>query len=186
MAVSKLNKLSGPIPGENYTSDTRNYPWHRPPEHTNLDKAIEDIGKKLMEPNASVGLLTMLEGGMDVATLTSTFLMSGIGAGKWTPDMALLLAGPTSHIICLMAKGYDIEYDLGVDDKIKTKTSAYFNGFKKVEKKLAKEAVDSVDLDVVKAKAAEKPAASGMMGAPAPKEVAPSQNEMLGYEEEVV
>ena len=28
---------SGPIPGENFTSDERNYPWHRPPEYTDTD-----------------------------------------------------------------------------------------------------------------------------------------------------
>ena len=29
-----------PIPGANYTSDTRNYPWHRPSDITTYDEAV--------------------------------------------------------------------------------------------------------------------------------------------------
>lgn len=106
---------SGPIPGENYTSDTKNYPWHRPPEITDFDTAIEVSTKQLMSEEGSSGLVTMLQAGMDIGTLTDTFVTSGIGSGKWTPDFAILLAGPVSHIIQLMAKGYGIDADLGID-----------------------------------------------------------------------
>ena len=34
---------SGPIPGENFTSDERNYPWHRPPEYTDMDLSLIHI-----------------------------------------------------------------------------------------------------------------------------------------------
>ena len=30
-----------PIAGAHYTSDTRNYPWHRPPDITDYDGAVE-------------------------------------------------------------------------------------------------------------------------------------------------
>ena len=32
-----LKMFDAPIAGENFTSDTRNYPWHRPPEITDYD-----------------------------------------------------------------------------------------------------------------------------------------------------
>ncbi len=49
-----MQNFEGPIPGENYTSDTKNYPWHRPPEFDDLDKAIDYIGKRLTkEENAA-------------------------------------------------------------------------------------------------------------------------------------
>lgn len=131
-----MQKLSGPIPGENYTSDTKNYPWHRPPEHTDLDKAIDAIAKKLLSEDAAIGLLSMVQAGTDIATLTDTFLTSGIGAGKWTPDFAILLAGPTSHIMCLMCKGYGIKYDLGLDEKKTPYTKAYFEAIKVDKKKI--------------------------------------------------
>lgn len=124
------HQLSGPIPGENYTSDTKNYPWHRPPEVTNLDQAIELSAKQLMSEEGSSGLVTMLHSGMDIATLTDTFVTSGIGAGKWTPDFAILLAGPVSHMIYLMAKGYGIDADLGIDLPKNIYTHSVIKSFK--------------------------------------------------------
>lgn len=131
----KIDNFSAPIPGENYTSDTKNYAWHRPPEHTDLDKAVDDIAKKLFAKESSVGLFTMLENGATVADLAQILLMSGVEKGKWTVDFALLLAGPTAHIISLMAKGYNIKYDMGIEDKTVPMTKAFFDGFKVSEPK---------------------------------------------------
>ena len=108
-----MKKFDGPIPGENYTSDTKNYPWHRPPEYDDLDKAIEYIGKRLTNQEYAVGVLTMLEAGIPIVDLTQMFLMSGVGACKWTLDFALLLAGPTAHIIQIIAKGYGLKPNMG-------------------------------------------------------------------------
>jgi len=114
---SKPFTPDGPIPGENYTSDTRNYPWHRPPEITDLDKGIEASIKQLTQHESAVALLTMLQSGVTVVQATDIFLTSGMAKGKWTVDFALLLAGPISHMIKLMAEGYGIKYDMGLEDK---------------------------------------------------------------------
>lgn len=107
---------TGPIPGENYTSDTKNYPWHRPPEINDLDTAVEAIMKQLATRETSYSLLTVLQAGVPVVTAADIFLTNGIGAGKWTPDIALLLAGPTAHIMKIMADDYGIQYDMGIDE----------------------------------------------------------------------
>lgn len=109
---------NGPIPGENYTSDTRNYPWHRPPEITDLDAGVELSVKRLTEKDNAYSLLTMLQAGVSVVQATDMFVTSGIGQGKWTPDFAILLAGPVSHIIKLMADGYGIKYNMGLDNEM--------------------------------------------------------------------
>jgi hypothetical protein len=127
MKVEQLKlKNNGPIPGENFTSDTRNYPWHRPPEIVDLDEAIEVMAKKIMEPKAANGLLTFLEMGMTVSTAVSTLVLGGIEAGKWTPDMALLLAGPTARMIELMAKKAGIKYRMGIEEDEEILTSNFF------------------------------------------------------------
>lgn len=115
----------GAIPGENYTSDTKNYPWHRPPEITNLDKAVELAAKQLMDQEKSTGLLTMMHMGTPVSMLTDIFVTSGIGAGKWSVDLAILMAGPVSNIMMLMAKAEGIEPDLGIDLKKDIRTQSY-------------------------------------------------------------
>lgn len=146
------SKMSGPIPGENYTSDTKNYPWHRPPEITDFDKAVEASAKQLMSDEGAQGIVTLLESGMDIATLTDMFVTSGIGAGKWTPDFAILLAGPVSHIIYLMAKGQDIDADLGIERAKNPYTKVFFdevkmqeNKVKQVEEMLTPEFVQEVE-----------------------------------------
>mgnify|MGYP003403608442 CR=1 FL=1 len=131
-----MNEIpTGPIPGENYTSDQRNYPWHRPPEFTDMDSALKMISKRLFHKETSRGLLTMMEMGVPITALTSAFVLSGIGGGKWTPDYALLLAGPVSHMMVLLAKSEEIDYNLGIEEKIPPPSSAFF---KEVEKDNAK------------------------------------------------
>ena len=144
------DNFDGPIPGENYTSDTKNYPWHRPPEFTDLDKAIDYIGKKLTSEEASVGLLTMIETGIPISDLAQTFCMSGIGAGKWTLDFALLLAGPVAHIMQIMAKSYGMEYELGLeDDTVPPPGGAFFKVMREINRAKARaagrEASDQID-----------------------------------------
>lgn len=128
---------NGPIPGENFTSDTKNYPWHRPPEITNLDQGIELAAKQLMDEEKSHGLLTMMQMGTPLNILTDIFVTSGIGAGKWTPDFAILLAGPVSHIMMLMAKAEGIEPDLGIDLKKNTHTISYMKAIQEDQSNIA-------------------------------------------------
>lgn len=176
-------KLAGPIPGENYTSDTKNYPWHRPPEFTDLDKAIEASAKQLMSEEGSVGLLSLIQSGMDVATLTDMFVTSGIGAGKWTPDFAILMAGPVSHIIYLMCASEGINCDLGIETQRPTMTKAFFDGVK-----VEKTKVDTVlkALDDPEVQGAIQAKVGGFMGMtnqqptigdPIPQEKSPEQSE---------
>ncbi len=130
-----VDVATGPIPGENFTSDPRNYPWHRPPDFTDLDEALKAASKKIFGKETSRGLLTMMEMGVPITVLTSAFVLSGIGGGKWTPDYALLLAGPVSHMMVLLAKSEEIDYKLGIEEKIVPPSSAFF---KEVEKDNAK------------------------------------------------
>lgn len=145
-----INPLDGPIPGENYTADTKNFPWHRPPEFTDLDKAIDMIGKKLMSEDSAIGILTMIENGATLVDLAQIFLMSGVSAGKWTLDFALLLAGPTAHIMYLMAKSDGIKCEIGIEEKTQPITKAFFDGAKKTNDADKINAGHDIKLDQVK------------------------------------
>lgn len=151
---------TGPIPGENFTSDTRNYPWHRPPEYTDVDKALEACSKKIFGKDTSSGLVTMMEMGVPIVGLTSAFVLSGIGSGKWTPDYALLLAGPVSHMMVLLAKANGVEYNLGIEDTVVPPSSSFFKEVQK-ENKIVR--ATDVALGEVKEKA-EKVEEAGFMG----------------------
>ena len=64
-----LNPFDGPIPGANYTSDTKNYPWHRPPEVSDLDDAIELFSKRITNEDVLPKVITMMEIGLPVVRI---------------------------------------------------------------------------------------------------------------------
>lgn len=109
-------KINGPIPGENYTSNTKNYPWHRPPEITDIDAGIEAAIKQLSTRKGAYGLLNNLQAGVTVVQAADMFITSGIGAGKWAVDLGILLAGPVARMMEIMAKDAGIEFAMGLDD----------------------------------------------------------------------
>lgn len=132
MAVENVN--SGPIPGENFTSDTKNYPWHQPPEFTDINKALDMMGKKITNFKVANGLLTLVEMGVPLTRVGDMILTAGIGEGKWTPDFALLMAGPVVRMIELICLGFGVEYTLGFEeDEDDFETSTFFTEHKKLE-----------------------------------------------------
>lgn len=176
--------MSGPIPGENYTSDTRNYPWHRPPDFTDIDEAIDFISERLTEEETSFRMLTMIEAGLSLATVTDIFLTIGISEGRWTPDFAIILAGPTCRVLEIMAKVYEIDYDLGIDTTKPIVTSEYIKAMEKQNPDIQEEAATAVSeaSQSIKDQAATQ-VPGGLMG---PLTEAPSGSEdeqlaMLGY-----
>lgn len=117
---------SGPIPGENFLSDTKNQPWHRPPKFKDIDMALDHVIENIFEKKRAQTLMTVFELGIPVSTVVSMYLQAGIGQGKWTPDFALLMAGPVAHIFRIMADGYEIDYNMGIDDNKKIPTKTFF------------------------------------------------------------
>lgn len=162
-----MNPLNGPIPGENFTGDTKNYPWHRPPEFTDLDKAIDESIKKLMSDEGAIGVITMMQMGVPILAITDMFVTSGISSGKWTPDFALLLAGPVSHILFLMAKGYDIEPNLGIDSPKPIMTKSYFEGVKVSTEELDS-VLEEINTDLVQEVSGKAKGFMGMAGTKPP------------------
>lgn len=123
----------GPIPGENFTSDTKNYPWHQPPEFVDINKALDYISKKLTDFKRANGIMTMVEMGVPLTRVADMILTSGIGEGKWTPDFALLLAGPTTRMIELICIGFEVEYTIGIEeDEDDFITGSFFTESKKL------------------------------------------------------
>lgn len=178
----------GPIPGSNLLSDTRNYPWHRPPEHPDLDGAIEAAVKHITQKKATVGILALVEAGADIASITDMLLTDGIGKGKWTPDTAILAAGPVARIIEILAKGYGLNYRLGIeDDDSKLPTAEMFARMAPtgIDRSKATQAAQEARgaLGEVQAQAEAQKPSGGLMGAPtgssapAPKT---TQDKMLG------
>ena len=109
-------QLDAPIPGENFTSDTKNMPWHRPPDLVEYDDAIDYFFRRLEEPEQMEMTFAMIGIDAHITTIVSTILLQAIRVGKISIDLAILIAGPLARIIEIQAKGVDLKYDMGTDD----------------------------------------------------------------------
>lgn len=116
MSLLDPKNPDAPIPGANYTSDTRNWPWHRPPDITDLDGALEHVMDRLSDTDAGMRYMSLIEAGTPITTVTDMVVTLAIGRGKFTPDFAILVAGPVARMLEIMAKSYKIDYVLGIDD----------------------------------------------------------------------
>jgi len=117
MSLTNPSRPDGPIPGANFTSDTRNWPWHRPPDITELDEALEYVMDRLTETDAGMRYMSLIEAGTPIVTITDIVVTLGIGRGKFTPDFAILIAGPVTRMLEIMAKSYSISYELGIEEE---------------------------------------------------------------------
>lgn len=104
MKVTPKPKLDGPIPGENYTADTRNYPWHRPPQFAGYDESVAALLDRLNSEKEGELIYSLLELEVPVYLITSNFLMRHIMRGVIAIDVAILAAGPIARMIEIIAK----------------------------------------------------------------------------------
>lgn len=166
----------GPIPGENFTSDTKNYPWHQPPEFVDINKALDMISGKLTEFKRANAILTMVEMGAPLTRVADMLLTAGISEGKWTPDFALLLAGPVTRMIELICIGFEVEYTVGIEeDEDDFTTSTFFNEEKKLKEnnggfKLLREELPEIKEEASASGGEKDLKQSGFMAMQAPKE----------------
>lgn len=110
-------KFEGPIPGENFLTDTKNYPWHRPPDLVDYDETVSYMLSKIDEPEQIELVFAMLGIDAKVTTVVSTLLLQAISKGKFTIDMAMLIAGPLARYIEIQAKNAGVKYDMGLENK---------------------------------------------------------------------
>jgi len=106
-----------PIPGENYMSDTRNYPWHRPPEITDYDEAVDYLIERLAEPEQSELIYSLIELEQPLAGIVAGLMMQSIGRGKFGIDLAILAAGPVYRYLQIIAEQNGLKYESGLEDK---------------------------------------------------------------------
>lgn len=126
MSLTNPTRPNAPIPGANYTSDTRNWPWHRPPDIADIDEALEYVMENLTETDAGMRYMSLVEAEVPLVSIADIIVTLGIGRGKWTPDFAILVAGPVTRMLEIMAKAYNIDYDLGIDDEPNITTSVVY------------------------------------------------------------
>lgn len=118
MTVAKeMAKFQRPIPGQSLTNDPENpAAYERPPQFTNAKQAQEWIFSNLIQEETYVPMMSLLDSGeASIMELTQNLLYQGFRAGKWNPDMMLLLAEPTAYMFMALAERAEI--DFRIDDE---------------------------------------------------------------------
>jgi hypothetical protein len=170
--MKKMPKFDGPIPGENYLQDTKNFPWHRPADETDFVKIVDKAITKLSKPEAIGMMLTALESGDTILDFVTGTARNTVGNGKIPIDQAILAAGPIARHVEYLAKKAGIKYERGFEVEPQILTP---------EKVRAMDPVRPVPTPEVEEPAEEPMEGFMSMGADEPAS-AETQNTMLGGE----
>ncbi len=174
---------SGPIPGANYTSDTRNYPWHRPPEIETYDATVEYVMGLMQEEETAEVVYSLMGIGRPLTNIVAGLMMQSIARGKFQIDMAILAAGPVYRYLQILADNEGISYESGLDKKRIPITSTTMKALLGI----VDEEDEEEDASEAPTEAAAMPV-GGLMGSPEPTDesVAPAEEQaaMLGMNEE--
>ena len=114
-------KLDAPVPGANFLADTRNYPWHRPPDITDYDEAVSYMISRISQEEQAELVYSLLQIDTTVTTVVSGLLMKSIAKGKIPIDLVILISGPVARYIEVIAQTNGYKYDMGTDtsDRVK-------------------------------------------------------------------
>ena len=177
-------KFDAPLPGANFTADTKNYSWHRPPDIINYDEAIDYYIQRMDEDKETEMISSMLQIDIHISTVVAGLLMQGISKGKIPIDLAILIAGPMARYIEIIAKSMDIKYEMGVDDadRIKITPTILRASLGMLGEDEEEELLEDLGTDVT-----AEDTSGGLMSAPEPDGTIASteeQSDMLGGEDE--
>ena len=99
------------IPGQSLTnSPDEPHAWERPPEFTEVRKAMYEIFEILTEKENLANSLLSLSKGVSVIDISSIVLYTGFIEGKWNPDLMMLLMEPTMYMVMALADKAEIDY----------------------------------------------------------------------------
>ena len=103
------SRFSAPVAGESLTSAPQNMVFEKPPQFTDLETATEFVWDQMNKRDNTLKLLAMLDKQIPVDGLAKTILFSGFASGKWTPDLAVLMAKPVIAMIITIGKSAGID-----------------------------------------------------------------------------
>lgn len=112
MKINPRPKFNGPIPGESLTADTRDYPWHRPPEITDFNEGVTRLIDDMDDEREMQLIYSLLELEVPVAIITSNILMRKISRGIIPIDLGILMAGPVARYVEILAKDNGLTADM--------------------------------------------------------------------------
>ena len=93
------NPFDTPVPGQSLTDEPGNYPWEHPPQYVTTDGAADHLWNRMSEPEFAEQIIAMLDAGVSVEAIGRTVLFGGFLKGKFSPDVAFIIAEPVMKMI---------------------------------------------------------------------------------------
>jgi hypothetical protein len=116
--MKKSKFIKAPIPGENLTKEAKRYPWHKPPQIVEFDDAFEHIVDNfILDTKAIASSMTIVKNGIPANVVVQSILINTAAKGMFTPDMALLLAGPVYKVFTRTLDAMGTKYLTGFDSQ---------------------------------------------------------------------
>ena len=111
------NPFDTPVPGQSLTDEPGNYPWEHPPQYVTTDGAADHLWNRMSEPEFAEQIIAMLDAGVPVEAIGRVILFGGFLNGKFSPDVAFIIAEPVMKMIAtigVIAEVKDIK--MSMDD----------------------------------------------------------------------
>ena len=154
------NPFDAPVPGQSLTDKPGNYPWEHPPQFTNTSEAADFVWDKLTQPQFAEQVIAMLDSGIPVEAIGRIIIFSGFIEGKWTPDVAFIIAEPVMKMIAAMGiQGGVKKFRISMSDLTNNKQMKSILDVKKNKQQFEKAAKGATE-------SLEKPMAQGLMAPP--------------------
>ena len=93
------NPFDAPVPGQSMTDKPGSAAWEHPPQYTNTADAADFVWDQLSTPEFAQQVIAMLDAGIPVEAIGRIILFGGFTEGKWTPDVAFIIAEPVMKMI---------------------------------------------------------------------------------------
>ena len=93
------NPFDAPVPGQSLTDKPGSAAWEHPPQYVNTAEAADFVWDQLTTPEFAEQVIAMLDAGVPVEAIGRVILFGGFTEGKWTPDVAFIIAEPVMKMI---------------------------------------------------------------------------------------
>jgi hypothetical protein len=93
------NPFDAPVPGQSLTDKPGNYPWEHAPQYTDTAEAADYVWDRLSQPQFAEQVIAMLDAGIPVEAIGRIIIFTGFAEGKWSPDVAFIIAEPVMKMI---------------------------------------------------------------------------------------
>lgn len=160
----EYDPFDAPIPGQSLTDTPGNYPWEHAPLITDPEQATEFIWDRLHKPEFAEQVIAMLDAGIPVEAIGRIIIFAGFTEGKWTPDVAFIIAEPVMKMIAAVGIHGNVKrFRMSMQDLTNEKQMQSISKIKK-----SKDEFEKMAMGIAKDAGAEPK--GGLMAAPAKEE----------------